>query len=102
MIDGSYGGIKIIHYLKSNSESCVLVRGNHEGHFLHMKKAYDTFMLNQKLKEKMKAVLEVYSENLYEQSQSIADNSHEVEHMAAMLAESAKIICMLMDFVSND
>lgn len=67
VIDGSYGGIKIIHYLKSNSESCVLVRGNHEGHFLHMKKAYDTFMLNQKLKEKMKAVLEVYSENLYEQ-----------------------------------
>ncbi len=67
VIDGSYGGIKIIHYLKANSESCVLVRGNHEGHFLHMKKAYDTFMLNQKLKEKMKAVLDVYSENLYEQ-----------------------------------
>ena len=29
---------------------------------------------------------------MYQQSQSIADNSHEVEHMAAMLAESAKII----------
>ena len=67
VIDGSYGGIKIIHYLKSNSESCVLVRGNHEEHFLHMKKAYDTFMLNPKLKEKMKEVLKVYSEKLYEQ-----------------------------------
>lgn len=67
VIDGSYGGIKIIRYLKANSESCVLVRGNHEEHFLYMKKAYDTFMLNPELKEKMKAVLEVYSEKLYEQ-----------------------------------
>lgn len=67
VVDGAYGGIKIIHYLKANSESCVLIRGNHEGHFLYMKKAYDTFMLNPKLKEKMKNVLKVYSENLYEQ-----------------------------------
>jgi len=67
VIDGGYGGIKIINYLKSNSESCILLRGNHEEHFLYMKKAYDTFMLNSKLKEKMKNVLKVYSENLYEQ-----------------------------------
>lgn len=67
VIDGSYGGIKIIRYLQENSISCILLRGNHEDHFLHMKKAYDLFMLNPKIKAEMKAVLEVYSENLYEQ-----------------------------------
>lgn len=71
IIDGSYGGIKIIHYLRANSESCVLVRGNHEEHFLYMKKAYDIFMPNTKLKGAMKAVVEVYSENLYEQIEKV-------------------------------
>jgi len=67
VIDRNYGGVKIIQYLKSHREACTLIKGNHEGHFLHMKKAYDVFMLNPRIKRTMKAVSEVYSEDLYRQ-----------------------------------
>lgn len=67
VIDGNYGGIKIIKYLQANKGSCVLIRGNHEEYFLVMQRAYDKFMLNAKLKEGMEKLIEVYSENLFAQ-----------------------------------
>ena len=89
VIDGGYGGIRIIKYLQSQGDSCFLLKGNHEERFLCMKKAYDTFMLNPELKEGMKSILEVYSENLYEKIEE--EFLVQVEKKGSAAVETVKI-----------
>ena len=65
VIDGTYGGIKIIDFLMQHKESCVLIRGNHEDFFLHMTQAYDMVMYDPDVKKVFQKVVEVYSEDLF-------------------------------------
>lgn len=65
VIDRSYGGIEIIHYLMENQDSCNLIRGNHENIFLSMENEYDAIMLSPKIKQAVAIAVERYSDELF-------------------------------------
>lgn len=65
VIDWNYGGIKIIDYLMSHTESCVLIRGNHEDDFLYRTSMYDCIMSNPSFRKAVQDAVEVYSSPLF-------------------------------------
>lgn len=62
VIDINYGAIKILRHIMQYPNSFELILGNHEDNFKKMEKAYDVFMLNDNIKQKVKDVMDNYFE----------------------------------------
>ena len=63
VIDKHYGGIQIIQYAMTNSDSCILIRGNHENQFLNMTSAYDTILQNETARAILKEIANCHHHN---------------------------------------
>lgn len=88
VINHNYGGIKIIRYAMAHAEACTLLKGNHEGYFLALEKAYDCIMQDPACKVIFRELSAVYSEPLFRKIETAFSNKLEKKSKADILSDT--------------
>lgn len=79
VIDHNYGAVKVLNKIDDSNGALVLLKGNHEKHFLSLKKRYiDFFMKDEKLKSKILILINNTVEAVRELEKAVVDTLDEI------------------------